>query len=151
MEILLKRKQQGKESTLGILSVDGIFNCFVLEDADRGLGSRMPLSTIRGLKVFGKTAIPTGRYRIEITYSQRFKRMLPILIGVPGFSGIRIHAGNWAKDTDGCLLPGNSWRKQIGDYMVTESRNASRDLQNDIAAAIALGEEVWITLQADYK
>ncbi|MGN7887417.1 DUF5675 family protein [Dyadobacter sp. 22481] len=151
MEILLTRQQQGKESTLGILSVDGIFNCFVLEDTDRGLGAKMPLSTIRGLKVMGKTAIPTGRYRVEITYSPRFKKKLPILIGVPGFSGIRIHAGNWAKDTDGCLLPGRSWKKQVGNYMVTESRNAALDLQTDIGAAILLGEEVWITVQADYQ
>lgn len=151
MEILLKRQQQGKESTLGILSVDGVFNCFVLEDADRGLGAKMPLSTIKGLKVFGKTAVPKGRYRIEITYSQRFKKMLPILIGVPGFSGIRLHAGNWVKDTDGCLLAGRSWKKQSGDYMVTDSRKAAGDLQNDIAAAILLGEEVWITIEADYQ
>lgn len=151
MKLLLKRREQGKESTLGILSVDGIFNCFVLEDTDRGLGAKMPLSTINGLKVFGKTAIPTGRYRVEITYSQRFKRILPVLIGVPGFSGIRIHSGNWAKDTDGCLLPGRSWKKPSGDYMVTESRKAAGDLQNDIAATILLGEEVWITIEADYQ
>lgn len=149
MKLLLKRQKRGRESTLGILSVDGIFNCFVLEDTDRGLASNMPLSTIKGLKVFGKTAIPTGTYRVEITNSQRFKKMLPILIGVPGFSGIRIHSGNFVTDTDGCQLPGRSWKKQSGDYVVTESRKAASDLQNDIAAAILLGEEVWITVEAD--
>lgn len=151
MDIVLKRQKRGKQSTLGILSVDGIFNCFVLEDTDRGLASNMPLSIIKGLKVFGKTAIPTGRYPVQITYSERFKKMLPILIGVPGFSGIRIHSGNFVTDTDGCQLPGRSWKKQSGDYMVTESRKAAGDLQNDITAAILLGEEVWITVVADYQ
>lgn len=151
MEIRLKRQRRGKNSTLSALSVDGIFRYFVPEDVDRGLRSDMTAAQIKALKVPGKTAIPTGRYKIEITYSPKFKRMLCILIGVTGFSGIRIHPGNFIVQTDGCLMPGTTWWMQQGDFAVGNSRNACADLQHDIAAAILLGEEIWITVEADYQ
>ncbi len=96
MELLLKRIELADNYTIGRLYVDGAPECWVCED------------TVRepGVKVHGKTAIPYGRYEIYITMSARFKRMLPLLIKVPMFEGIRIHPGNTALDTEGCLLPG---------------------------------------------
>ena len=96
VELKLKRKWMTGKSTVGELSINGQFECYILED------------TIRQEKVYGETAIPSGIYEVGITYSPRFKRKLPVLRDVPGFKGIRIHAGNTAKDTEGCLLPGQT-------------------------------------------
>lgn len=94
MNLEVKRKWKTKVSTIGELYVNGEFLAFTLEDP------------IRAKKVDGDTAIPAGNYRVQLTYSERFKKILPILLDVPGFSGIRIHAGNTNKDTLGCLLVG---------------------------------------------
>ena len=106
MEIDLIRKTKTDKTTIGDLSVNGKFFCFVLEDKDRGLTQSMSLTQIKKLKVYGETAIPEGRYEVVITMSDRFKRRLPLLMNVPGYEGIRIHTGNKAVDTHGCLLPG---------------------------------------------
>lgn len=85
---------------------DGKKWCSVLEDTDRGLTQSMSVEEIKKIKVYGQTAIPRGIYEVQITYSPKFKRMLPILRDVKGFSGIRIHPGNTPSDSLGCLLPG---------------------------------------------
>lgn len=105
MEIYLQRDTFTDKSTIGKLYIDGRFECYVLEDKDRGLQDSMALSEINDLKVYGETAIPYGRYEIKVTMSARFKRELPILLNVKGYEGIRIHTGNKAIDTLGCLLP----------------------------------------------
>ena len=110
--------------TIGKLYVDGKYFCDVLEDVDRGLDSLMTESEILEKKVKGQTAIPTGQYVINITYSPKYKRMMPLLLDVKGFSGIRIHSGNTAKDTEGCLLVGKN--KQVGK--VLESRDTYQRL-----------------------
>ena len=80
--------------TIGKLYVDGKYFSDVLENVDRGLDSSMTESEILKKKVKGQTAIPTGHYVINITYSPKYKRMMPLLLDVKGFSGIRIHSGN---------------------------------------------------------
>ena len=90
----------------GVRFGDGKKWCSVLEDTDRGLTQSMSVEEIKKLKVYGQTAIPRGIYEVQITYSPKFKRMLPILRDVKGFSGIRIHPGNTPSDSLGCLLPG---------------------------------------------
>lgn len=98
MELLLNRIKLEPDVTLGELFVDGVFECFICEDTMRiDKGEE---------KVHGATCIPAGTYDLFITMSARFQRMLPLLVNVPQFEGIRIHPGNTAADTDGCLLPG---------------------------------------------
>ena len=98
MNLQLKRKWFTDKSTIGELFIDiNQWECFILEDVVR-----------EGPKIPGKTAIPEGVYRIIINHSQRFNRDLPLLLNVPGFEGIRIHPGNTDKDTEGCLLPGQT-------------------------------------------
>ena len=124
MKIKLVRIAFKETYTIGKLYVDGVYECDVIEDKDRGLDDSMTVNEILKRKIKGQTAIPTGHYNIEITYSPKYKRMMPLLIGVKGFSGIRIHSGNTAKDTEGCLLVGKN--KQVG--MVLESRDTYQGL-----------------------
>ncbi|MEN2673368.1 DUF5675 family protein [Herbaspirillum huttiense] len=98
MKLLLQREPSTKQSTPGKLFIDGQFECHTLEDIVRP----------RGVKVYGQTAIPAGTYQVVLTMSPRFKRVLPLLLNVPGFEGIRIHPGNKAEDTDGCILVGDA-------------------------------------------
>ena len=93
-------------------------------------------------KIKGKSAIPEGRYPIVITFSPTFKKWLPLLVNVPRFSGIRIHAGNTAKDTQGCILVGLNLKKG----MVINSRAALQMVMLEMTAALDRGEEVWITI-----
>ena len=109
---------------IGKLYIDGEYYCDVIEDTDRGLDDSMLVDEILKKKIKGETAIPTGAYKIEITYSPKYKRMMPLLIGVKGYSGIRIHSGNTSKDTEGCLLVGKNTK--VG--MVTDSRNTYQRL-----------------------
>lgn len=109
---------------IGKLYIDGVWFCDTIEDTDRGLDDSMSVDEILKKKIKGETAIPTGIYKIEITYSPKYKRMMPLLIGVKGYSGVRIHSGNTSKDTEGCLLVGRNTK--VG--MVTESRNTYQRL-----------------------
>jgi hypothetical protein len=96
MQINVRRTFKGPEYTIGKLYIDGHYLCDTLEDTVRPAGT----------KIAGKTAIPAGTYRVKKTMSPRFKKILPEIMNVPGFTGVRIHAGNTAADTDGCLLLG---------------------------------------------
>lgn len=96
MELHVKRMQFSETSTLGELAIDGQFECYTLEDR------------VRPVKIKGRTAIPEGRYEVIINFSQRFQRQLPLLLGVPNFEGVRIHPGNTAADTEGCILVGDT-------------------------------------------
>jgi hypothetical protein len=142
MELYLKRETFTEESTIGKLNIDGQFECFILEDKDRGLVSTMTIQEITARKVFGKTCIPYGRYEIDWTMSARFKKMMPILLDTPGYTGIRIHVGNSEKDSLGCLLPG----KKRANNMVTESTAATNLLYSKIQTAKSRGEKVFITI-----
>lgn len=106
MELTLKRLAFTNDYTEGKLYIDGVYFCDTLENKDRGLVQTMSVWEIHQIKVFGKTAIPFGTYRVLVTMSPKFKKLLPILLRVPGFDGIRIHAGNTVKDSQGCILAG---------------------------------------------
>lgn len=106
MTLELKREIFRDNYTISKLYVNGEYFCDTLEDTDRSLYSTDSLEHIKSIKVYGKTAIPYGTYEIAISYSDRFKKFLPLLLRVPGYDGIRIHPGNTEEDTLGCILPG---------------------------------------------
>lgn len=101
MELRLERKWFTPASTIGELRLDGAFQCFTLEDVFRE-------GDIFAVKVPGATAIPEGRYDVVVSFSQRFKTELPEVRNVPNFTGVRIHPGNTAADTEGCVLVGKT-------------------------------------------
>ena len=117
--------------------------CNTMEPTARKLTSRMPLTVIRRHKIIGKTAIPTGRYRILITRSRRFGRWLPLLMNVKGFEGIRIHAGNKPEDTRGCILPGFNRRKGY----VLDSTRCVLTLVKMMTEAMEKGEKVFVKVK----
>ena len=94
-------------------------------------------------KVKGRSAIPEGRYAVVTSYSPKFKAWLPILLGVPKFEGIRIHAGNTSEDTEGCILVGKN--REVGK--VLDSRIWLHRLKQKIVEAKGRGEPVWITIK----
>lgn len=121
------RREYTDTTTLGELYVDGTFVCYTLEDTDRYLTQDTPLDIILAKKKPGRTAIPIGAYKMAITYSSRFKKRLPIIKDVPGFTGIRFHTGNIPEDTDGCVLVG-----------MEEENGALKDSRKAMAAFMGL-------------
>lgn len=148
MEIRIDRAWKKSDYTISRVYVDGVrFGdgknyCNALEDKDRGLTSSMSVDEILAKKLYGMTAIPTGRYEVRISYSPRFRRDMPILIAVPGFTGIRIHSGNSAKDSYGCILIGRN--DKVG--WISNSRYWTNLLQKKIQSALDKGEKVFITI-----
>lgn len=108
MELRLKRHttQPSKDRTLGELFINGVKFCDTLEDTDRGLLKSMSKEATAKIKVFAKTCIGKGLYDIVINFSSRFGKLMPQLIDVVGFLGIRIHNGSYPEHTEGCILVG---------------------------------------------
>lgn len=142
MDIQLLRKWKKPGYTIGQLYIDGDYICDTLEDTDRGLTSAMTPAQVRARKVKGQTAIPTGLYPVRRTWSPKFKRMLPLIERVAGYDGIRIHSGNTARDTDGCILPGMNTKAG----MVTYSRNWFAVVDGKIEEAVRKGDKIWIRI-----
>jgi len=108
MEIKVIRKTFSKESTIGELHINGKFFCYTLEDFDRDSNKDGDLDDAGEAKVYGLTAIPRGKYNLVLSFSNRFQKYLPEIPNVKGFEGIRIHAGNKAADSHGCILLGTT-------------------------------------------
>lgn len=140
LNLKLKRTDKTPQSTIGELSVNDVFECFILEDVDRGLNSNMTLAEIASIKIKTQTAIPTGTYNVVKFFSPKHNENLPLLENVPGFAGIEIHVGNFAKDTDGCLLPG----EEKGVDSVLHSTAATAKLNKKIFEALNAGDTVTI-------
>ena len=143
MRILLQRHALKAGYTIGRMEINGRYFCDTLEDTDRGLRESMTEDEIAALKVKGATAIPTGTYRIDMqTRSPRFGRVLPRLVSVKGYSGVLIHSGNTADDTEGCILVGEN--RERGK--VLNSRATLERLLVFLRAAQAEGEEIKLTI-----
>ena len=138
MLILLKRIVFDPKFTIGFISINGRFECWTCEDAVREVEGK----TVEQWKIKGETAIPYGEYNVIVNMSNRFKRMLPLLENVPGFEGIRIHPGNTAADTEGCILPG----KNTLPNGVSESRKAFDPFYAQILNARHRSEKVSLRI-----
>jgi len=104
MKLKLVRELFTPTETMGSLFIDGKFFCYTLEDKDRGLNKMDSLESIKAKKIKGQTCIPYGKYKVQVTPSNRFKRDMTAILNVPGFEGIRMHGGNTHIDTQGCPL-----------------------------------------------
>jgi hypothetical protein len=132
MRLTLTRLQLDPDVTIGSLDADGDWVAWTCEDTVRP----------QGVKISGQTAIPAGRYTVIINQSQRFQRLLPLLLDVPGFSGVRIHPGNTAADTEGCILPGlDRLAKSVG-----RSRRAFDGLFARMQEAARKGEPITLEI-----
>lgn len=157
MELILKRIAKKKDYTIGRMFIrtectemtedseldasprgglEGGYFCDTLEPTWRDYAHG-------GRKLKGRSAIPEGRYPVVITWSPRLKEWLPLLVNVPMFQGIRIHAGNTAEDTQGCILVGENLKRG----MVLNSRRWLKRLKDKIVEAKERGEAVWITVE----
>jgi hypothetical protein len=131
MKLQVKRTQCRAICTIGEFYIDGELECFTLEDQVRPFEEH---------KVFGLTAIPYGTYDVDVTFSPHFGRLLPLVKNVPGFEGVRIHPGNTAADTEGCLLLGTG----VAGDTITNSRKAFDAAYEKIKEAHDKGERITI-------
>ena len=153
MNIVIDRKWKKGSYTIGNLYINGVLFSNTLEDKDRGLTSSMTLEEINKKKIYGQTAIPSGTYEVKMTYSNRFHSRawgkkydgkIPELINVKGFGGVRIHPGNKAADTLGCILVGKN--SAVG--MVANSQAYYYKLLDDyIVPAVKKGEKITLTIK----
>lgn len=136
MKLLLKRMAKMEKYTIGKLYIDGEYFADTLEDTDRNLTSTMSKDKIAKVKVYGKTAIPTGTYVVDMntvspkfgkrSWAQPYGGKVPRLQDVPGYEGVLIHPGNTADDTSGCILVGRNKVKG----QVVESQDTFHSLMN---------------------
>ena len=131
MHLRVIREPSTAAATMGILLIDGVFTCWTLEDV------------VRAVKIPGETAIPAGRYDVRLSLSQRFQKVLPELLAVPGYSGIRVHGGNGAGDTQGCVLVG---RKRTTNG-VLESKLALMEVMEQLRRATTAGDLITISIE----
>lgn len=133
--ITLKRNIFTDKSTIGVLNL-GDQTWFSLEDKDRELKQSDPLDLIKVVKIKEKTAIPIGKYEVITSFSNRFKKVMPLLLEVPAFEGVRIHSGNTSENTEGCILLGKSQTKDF----IGESRQAILEFMNTLNHKLELGK-----------
>jgi translation elongation factor EF-4 len=143
MELELKIIKKADTYRAGKLSINGKFFAYTIEDKDRGLRKDMPLDEIKAIKHYGVTAIPVGRYKVAMTYSNRFKRYMLQILDVPGFDGIRIHVANTSKDVEGCV--GVAY-EDSSDGFAGNSAAAIKELEKQVKV-IEKKEAIWITIK----
>lgn len=153
MKIKVERKWKKETYTIGRLYINGEFFCNTLEDTDRELKQSDPITTIQKNKVYGETAIPTGKYKIEMNvvspkysavkwYQDLCKGKMPRLLNVPCFEGVLIHPGNTPLDTFGCILVGEN--KVKGKLI--NSRETFKNLYKQLRTAADNKEEITIEI-----
>lgn len=135
MKIEVNRIFKASTYTIGELSVNDNYLCDTLEDRVRSEGE----------KVYGETAIPAGTYTVVLSYSNRFKKVMPEIQNVPNFTGVRIHCGNSSKDTEGCLLVGK-WDGKTENW-ISDSKNSYNKLYPLLEEAFNKKENITITIK----
>ena len=135
MKIEVNRIFKASNYTIGELSVNNNYVCDTLEDRVRSEGE----------KVYGETAIPAGTYTVVLSYSNRFKKVMPEIQNVPNFTGVRIHCGNSSKDTEGCLLVGK-WDGKTENW-ISDSKNSYNKLYPLLEEAFNKKENITITIK----
>lgn len=157
MELLLKRRFKGPKYTIGSLYINDIYECDTIEDTDRGLHNNMPEEEIKLKKIYGQTAIPYGKYKIDMnTVSPKFSSYsfyknicsgkVPRLCNVLGFDGILIHVANGPKGAElvkGCIGVGFNTIKGG----LTEGKQVFTNLYKTLLQAKATGEDINITIE----
>lgn len=128
MQLKLIRTKSNTAYTEGKLYIDGVYFCDTLEDQDRGLYQHMSLAEIKAVKVYGETCIPYGTYKVELTYSPKFKKIMPEILNVKGFVGVRMHNGSYTYHSSGCPLVGIKYK----DGMLTNSRKTFNELMQKL-------------------
>lgn len=142
MHLELYRVRFLDNRTVGQLYVDGEFVCFTLEDKVR----EVPGQAVEKWKIQGETAIPQGSYKVVMERSPKFGPDTITLRNVPGFSYIRVHAGNTEKDTEGCILVGYKLNEKAGVILPGTSRPALNDLKKIVKQALEVEGEVYVTI-----
>ena len=135
MELKVLRRIYTNDSTTGMMFIDDVEFCYTLEDRLRPPDVKVP----------GSTCIPAGRYRVILDWSNRFKRVMPHILDVPGYIGIRIHMGNKAVDTNGCVLVGFRQSPDVLDF-IGDSKKAFNALFAILEKAEANKEKVRLTI-----
>lgn len=154
MEVLVYRKYKKPDYTVGRMSIDGTFICNTMEDVDRGLDDGMQDWMIKNKKIPNVTAIPTGRYKIDMdTVSPKFSKYpfymevcqgkLPRIKNVRGFDGILIHCGVDHSNSSGCILVGMN--TQVGK--LTDSKETFKKIYALMKEAHDRGETIYITIE----
>lgn len=120
MKLKLIRTWYADTYTIGKLYIDGVYFADTLEDKNRDV-DKNGIFNNGEKKVYGKTCIPFGTYKVILSMSSKFKKILPLLLNVPQFDGIRIHSGNTAdEDSSGCILVGiNDIKGRISKSTIT--------------------------------
>ncbi len=143
LQITVTRHSPRPGYTIGRMDINGTKFSDTLEDTDRGLTQDMQLDEIKRIKVYGKTAIPKGTYKVSVQYWQKHKIYVPFIHDVPGFTSILIHSGNTPEDTLGCILVGENTIKG----RLTNSRPYMTRLTKLCQEAIRRGEPIRITIK----
>lgn len=137
----LNRFRCSESASVGTVSGPGLSSpLYSIEDVVREVEGQ----PVEAWKVNGKTAIPSGRYRLSWTMSNRFGRNMLLLDPVPGFAGVRVHSGNRATDTEGCILLGMAWTISDGEESILKSREAVAMFERLVVPKIEAGEAVYL-------
>lgn len=139
MNLLIQREVFTDNSTIGRLFINGVYQCFTLEDTMREKDG----ATFPDCKVQNETAIPVGVYSVVIDFSPHFHKELPHILNVPCYEGVRIHPGNSPKDTDGCVLVGQIRR---GEDDIGNSLNAFNALFEILERAYITSDPITLTI-----
>ena len=129
MKLKLIRETFTDESTIGKLFINDKYHCFTLEDK------------VRETKIQNVTAIPKGNYEVILSFSNRFQQVMPLLLNVPNYEGVRIHWGNYSKDTDGCVLLGSTKTINMIGNSVTQYKSFMSELKK-----VAKTEKIFIEI-----